>query len=199
MQLLLDGVEIPLPDNNIEQLLQVIADLTRRVGEKGRVVARAVVDGKEIADVEFFLQARVYPQPQTISIITMTPEELLAEALNTAASYLPRMLEDIHNKAERLVRGENIGVEAWAGLLEGLEWLNSLLGSVLQQKQFDPVKQREGSRLAGDFRATVQEMMAAWEQGDAVSLADVLEYRLATLVEGCLAFFNAVYTRGDCQ
>lgn len=192
MRLIFDDVEITLTNATTEEVLQEVALLTRQANEGGRVVAHILVDGQDVADLEAFLRGRVYPPPEVIKITTLTPTALVSEAINTALIFLPSLHEDILQKATKLVQGQNIGGDSWGRFLEGLDWLNSLLAGVLQHHHLSEPKKKEVSFLAEELRQSLREMAAAWEQGDVVGLADALEYRLAPLIDDCLAFFTSL-------
>ncbi|MBE3573068.1 MAG: hypothetical protein IMW95_08970 [Moorella humiferrea] len=197
MRLIFDDAEITLTEATIEEVLQEVALLTRRANEGGRVVAHILVDGQEVADLEAFLRGRVYPPPEVIKITTLTPSTVVNEALSTALTFLPSLHEDILQKAAKLIQGQNIGGDSWARFLEGLDWLNSLLAGVMQHRPLAEPKKKEVSFLVEELRQSVKEMAAAWEQEDVVGLADALEYRLAPLIDDCLAFFTSLSSEGE--
>ncbi|WP_156273823.1 hypothetical protein [Neomoorella glycerini] len=197
MRLIFDDAEITLTEATIEEVLQEVALLTRQANEGGRVVAHILVDGQDVADLEAFLRGRVYPPPEVIKITTLTPSTLVNEAISTALTFLPSLHEDILQKAAKLIQGQNISGDSWARFLEGLDWLNSLLAGVMQHRPLAEPKKKEVSFLAEELRQSVKEMAAAWEQEDVVGLADALEYRLAPLIDDCLAFLTSLSSEGE--
>jgi len=197
MRLVFDDTEVTLVVATLEEVLQEVALLTSLANANGRVVACTMVDDQEVADLEAFLQARVYPPPEVIKITTLTPAALVSEVITTALTFLPALHAEVLEKASLITRGDTTSSTSWSKIFESLDWLNSLLAGVLQHYHLTAAKKQEAVLIAEDLRQSLREMAAAWEQGDVVGLADVLEYRLAQLIEECLAFFTALRSEGE--
>lgn len=188
MRLIFDGTEVLLPDASPDRVERAVADLARQAAYDGRVVAHTLVDGSEVGDLGTFLRGRLYSPPETVTVQTLPPEALVREAAATAQTYLPNLATAVRGWAERLVRGERPSGNSWLALLEGLEWLVSVLGGAVRHLPLDRAGREEAKRLIEELHAVVQEMAAAWDREDTVALADILEYRLADLIQECLVF-----------
>lgn len=114
------------------------------------------------------------------------PWTLFREALETGRTYLPRFREAMEQSGHLFQEGrEGEAVSLFNQLLDGLEWLGSLVDSmelVTRQDLAELPDAEHICRASASFRTLLRELQVAFENADYVLMGDLLTYELTPLL-----------------
>lgn len=115
------------------------------------------------------------------------PWTLFQEAVATGCEYVPCLRGGVARAGHLFQEGrEGEAVSRFNQLLDGLEWLGSLVDStefVVRQGLIELAESGRVLRAAAAFRAALRELLEAWENADYVLIGDLLVYELVPVLE----------------
>jgi hypothetical protein len=155
----------------------IFEDILKRLGEETKVIRKIVVDNnEEITDF-----TKVYELAsdafERIDIITGTYRELCIVTIEEMLSYIVK-LEKGYDSIVELVENEKIS-EAMTILnsaIEGIEWMNTAFGKILNIMSFDLTEQEE--EFLKVYSNHLTELVTGLESEDYVTVKDVILYDL---------------------
>lgn len=163
------GNDVGFPD--------IVEDILKKLGTESKVIRKIIIDEKyEITDF-----ARIYELGsedfEKIEIITGTYRELCVVTIEEMLSYIIR-LEKGYDSIIELVENEKIN-EAMTILnsaVEGIEWMNTAFGKILNIMQFELTKEEE--EFLKVYSGHLGELMNGLENQDYITVRDVISYDL---------------------
>jgi hypothetical protein len=188
----LDGKSTEARD--IDHAKEIIKEYEAAIFAENLVISHYIVDGVEVADIDAFLAAKDSHEIQNIVIVARTPKELLRDAIVTFLDYLPGLQGGLVAAKDKLTIGEPVQEGNWLLLLDGLEWTNQLLQGIKGLIEMDSATLEE---IASRWQEQLSEMLSAWENGDTVFLADILEYEILEVLEELQSYFQIYLSQGE--
>lgn len=188
----LDGKSTEARD--IDHAKEIIKEYEGAIFAENLVISHYLVDGIEVADIDAFLAGKDSQEIQNIVIVARTPKELLRDAIVTFLDYLPGLQGGLVAAKDKLTIGEPVQEGNWLLLLDGLEWTNQLLQGIKGLIEMDNATLEE---IASRWQEQLSEMLSAWESGDTIFLADILEYEILEILEELQSYFQIYLSQGE--
>lgn len=179
---------------DIDHAKEIIKEYEAAIFAENLVISHYIVDGVEVADIDAFLAGKDSQEIQNIVIVARTPKELLRDAIVTFLDYLPGLQGGLVAAKDKLTIGEPVQEGNWLLLLDGLEWTNQLLQGIKGLIEMDNATLEE---IASRWQEQLSEMLSAWENGDTVFLADILEYEILEVLEELQSYFQIYLSQGE--
>lgn len=192
MKISLDGKSTEARD--IDHAKEIIKEYEAAIFAENLVISHYIVDGVEVADIDAFLAGKDSQEIQNIVIVARTPKELLRDAIVTFLDYLPGLQGGLVAAKDKLTIGEPVQEGNWLLLLDGLEWTNQLLQGIKGLIEMDNATLEE---IASRWQEQLSEMLSAWESGDTIFLADILEYEILEILEELQSYFQIYLSQGE--
>ncbi|MGR3765851.1 hypothetical protein [Rossellomorea sp. NS-SX7] len=168
---------------------EVIESIHSLLGES-RYFSHMVVDGVEVfEDPENYLIDNI-DHINDIEIVAGTVEEFINESLLSAEEYLRRAIPQISLLGNDFYK--NPLKETWTNftqLLEGLNWLNQIIGLIDQTKK-KPANWDKYLELAFKLKIELEQLLEAMENSDNVLIGDIIQYEILTNYEELLKMVN---------
>lgn len=190
MRVILDNLAREAVD--VQETLKILAEYEKTVASRGRVVSHYLINGAEVADIVDSLKSVSEDDIQSVAVVTREPQQLVKEIVVSAVDFMPRLREGIEQLTENLVGGQQACEDIWLPILDGLEWVNDLVTNFRGLIDF---RRDYLSRVAGQWREQLAQLLAAWESGDKVLLADILQYELISILEDLENYFREYMAR----
>lgn len=175
---------------DIEHAKEIIKEYEAAILVENRVISHYLVDGVEVADIDAYLTNVDSTYIQHIAIIARTPQEIVKDSIATFLGYLSPLQEGLLSIKEKLTMGEAVPQNDWQSLLDGLEWVNQFINSIKNLVQVEGVALDE---IIVRWQEQLGEMLTAWENGDVVLLADIMEYEILEILKEFQSYFE-MYT-----
>ncbi len=172
---------------NSDHAREIIKGYEQSLTEGDLIISHFLIDGVEAVDIDDYLNGKASQEIENITIIVKTLKELATEAIDSFLDYIPSLQEGISDAREKLTIGEPFSQSNWLPIIEGLDWTSQLLNN------FSTLIGNENERmldLATRWQKQLVEMLSAWEAGDTVLLADILEYEFLEILDELQTFFQ---------
>jgi hypothetical protein len=184
----------------LDELPKLLAVLEDRYLPEGSFIRDVLLDGESLVsngslDLENIPVERV-ERAQCINVISRTLQEVTAEAVDGARTYLAGLEKPISIVASQFNSGQfdkayaNLGV-----LLDGVSNIINLVGSLESGYGLDcgsVIFQRASvTTHLKDLRLQLRELVQAQAQQDTVAIADLLEYELRPRMRVWSGIFSA--------
>jgi len=168
----------------VAQLRSTIADWA---SERGEAVVEARLDGSRLDAMDGACELSVGRQTR-LEVVTRRLDELLAEALDEAEAYLPRLVSGFRQVADLAISGERAECShLLEACFEGLEWVLKLLAGA------DALLRKDGrvptlagkpiASLLGEIREHLAEVSDSLEADDPARFTDVIRYDVCRSIE----------------
>lgn len=174
---------------DIEHAKEIIKEFEAAVLAGNRVISHYLVDGIEVADLDEHLNGPNGSYIQHIALVARTPQALVRDSVGTFLDYIPALQAELLAIKGKISAGEGIPEDNWHPLLDGLEYTNQFLNSL---KNLVKVEGTSPEELALRWQEQLGAMLSAWESGDNVLLADIMEYEILEILGEIQSYF-AVY------
>jgi hypothetical protein len=183
----------------LDELPRLLAELEDRYLPEGSFIRDVLLDGESLVangSLDFKnIPAERVDRAQCINVISRTLQEVTAEAVDGARTYLAGLEQPISIVASQFNSGQfdkaysNLGV-----LLDGVSNIINLVGSLESSFGIDcgsVVFQRASvTTHLKDLRFQLQELVQAQARQDTVAIADLLEYELRPRMSVWLGIFS---------
>lgn len=179
---------------DIEHAKEIIKEYETSILAKNRVISHYLVDGVEVADIDSYLTNQGSLCTRNIIIVTRTPEEMVQDSIGTFLDYIPALEKGLLSIKEKLTMGEFIPQNDWHSLLDGLDWTSQLLNSL---KNLVHVKGVSLEDIATRWHKQLMAMLTAWESGDTVLMADIMEYEIIEVLREAKSYFEMYLLRKE--
>ncbi|MDI3547002.1 MAG: hypothetical protein PWR10_654 [Halanaerobiales bacterium] len=188
MRVTIYGADIELEKANYEN----IGDVIDAIEVAGFVVTEVIADGENITGFTEEELEKIKPIEE-LKIISKNVKDLTRDTLVEAENYILQFIsgvEEIINKFNQGREAESFKLLSQG--LEGLEWLNTLLGSLISMGEVDSTKE-----FINNWQGTMEELLDAMERQDIVLLNDILEYELVPVLEDYLELVKEVKEQSE--
>lgn len=184
MQVTVGGVAVDLSSSGVRTLGEVVGAVQDAVAEKNEVVVGVILNGEQLGPEQEAAQSgRELGPDDKAEFAVQDASALLTGALQVTRDSLPELQNKLEQVAAALQSGSR--QEAFSLFSECLTHWRQVV-QLLQVSQtclgFDPaqvtIEGKSLNELNDALLRTLQETKEAMEQGDLVSLSDLLEYEL---------------------
>lgn len=178
------GVEF----SDCENLKEIIHSVESRMWKSGEVVCGVFVNGNVLREEdELKFSDSSITEIRELKIESNRPEELVSQTLESISSYLPELLTQTDRLAEefRKVKGNEASVMV-SEVLESFRYFTDAIFLVRSQlESWTEVQESLKTWKSTEDKHTLvfKELISAFEAGDEILVADVLEYDVADVFE----------------
>jgi hypothetical protein len=180
--------EITQEFGGCSNLRELIRQVESNFAQKGEVVCEIRVNGMMLTEAD---EAKFAESPldeiRDLLVCSNRPGSLISEALASAESFIPQMIDSCLASAEAF-RGANLAAaqQVFSESLEGCTWLVETLAHVRGAASGlgKPITEAESWFEAEKaITQAVREVTQGYEKKDFVLVADVLEYEVTAALE----------------
>ena len=165
-------------------IMNNIEDYLNKCLIEDKVLIACRIDGIEFEDpVETITKNINNSNIKTVEIYTQSRAILLLDTLKTAEEYITNLIKSIQEIAIQINSGNNIDIELWRNVIEGLEWIITVCMGL--EKHRDLLSSNMKS-LIGNVEGVneiLTHIVEAMNLKDMVTVGDILEYELVTNLE----------------
>jgi len=188
MQVTIGGIEVDLSSCGVRTLGELINAVQDAAAEKNQVVVGTVLNGQELGpEQEAAEQAREIGQDDVIEFTVQDASAVLTGVLEQARGTLPELQDKLEQVATALQSGSRQEAFSlfsdclihWRQIIHLLQVTQAYLGYDPEQVE---IEGRSLQKMNEELLTTLQQTKRAMEQGDLVSLSDLLEYELVTKI-----------------
>jgi hypothetical protein len=196
MHVTIGGIDVDLSSSGVRTFGELIEAVQEAAAEKNEVVIGVVLNGMRLSPEEQVTQAdRELLSDDEAAFEVQDASAVLAGALEQTRDSLPQLQDKLIRVAAALQSGAR--QEAFSLFSDCLAYWRQVI-VLLQVSQaclgYDPeqlqIEGRSVQEINDELLATLQQTKEAMEQGDLVSLSDLLEYELVAKVREERALFN---------
>lgn len=189
MQVTIGDVEVDLSSSGIRTLGELIDAVQNAAAEKNEVVVGIVLNGEPLGPEQEAAQRERELEPDDgIEFAVQDASVLLRGALEQSRDSLPELQDKLEQVAAALQCGSRQEAFSlfsdclthWRQVIQLLQVSQTCLGYDSDEIQ---IEGRSLKELNDELFSTLQETKQAMEQGDLVSLSDLLEYELVTKIQ----------------
>jgi len=188
MQVTVGGVEVDLSSSGVQTLGELIDAVQDAAAEKDEVVVGIELNGERIGPEQETAQREQELGPDdVVAFAVQDASALLAGALEQTRNSLPELENRLEQVAMALQSGSRQEAFSmfsdclthWRQVIHLLQVSQACLGYDPAQIEIDG---RSLQQLNEELLSALQETKQAMEQGDLVSLSDLLEYELVAKI-----------------
>lgn len=170
------------------ELGEVISRLESQTWQKGRVITEVRVNGMYMSEHdEKRLSSATVEEIKTLEVKVADPHKLANESVLSAVDRIPKIIEGSLQVADLLRLGRlNEGQKILKDLFSACQWLSDVL-ALVKKSIFERIQDSEFKKrwleAESQYASHVFELLNAFERGDYVVVADVLEYEITTVMD----------------
>ncbi|MDK2901911.1 MAG: hypothetical protein PWR14_815 [Thermosediminibacterales bacterium] len=179
MQIILDGTDVSeeyINDNmNFVDLNEILKKIEENLKRFNKLYKEIKINGMSIDE---FVNKSENIEVSILEITSTTREEIIAESIETAKDYLPKLRDGLHEVLRLFHEGKDQeAISLFISAVDGLEWFNSFLnGMQLTDLEVN-------SKKITDYQQMMKGLLDAWEMQDFLLVSDIIEYELIPLIE----------------
>lgn len=132
---------------------------------------------------------------KAIKFITQKNDDLVKNTLEEAKDYLPKLKDGVLEAASNFRNGNaEKANKLYQHIINGLEWYTDAITkviSILDDENF----LEENNELIQGLNEKLAELMIAYNKGDYILLADILEYEMIDYIEKFINFNDKIITK----
>lgn len=181
LRVTIDGVEYGQMSNLVDQ--ELWTEIRETIERQKRIIQQVRVNGQQLDENTNI----PYQEVELIQVDTIHPNILLKETYDSAAEYLPRLIEALQHISGHFRSGaDGEAVKLFLEAEPGLKWNSQLLqNSTVLLKDEETVH-----KVHGKNEAVLVDLLDAWENEDFVTVADLMEYELIPNLRDWLQFIE---------
>lgn len=171
-------------ENNREAIERLFNQVNELIQSKKVHCTHMVIDGVEIFEDHYEVILDQLNEIHKIEIILKTLKEMVDDTLLSTERYLVRLIPETKQLADQFYQG--IETESWVKfeqLLEGIQWLLSLI-NVIKEQDVKYTNWSQTVSIAENLQNQLIELQVAIENKDNILVGDLISYEFLPLFEG---------------
>ncbi len=188
-----DGLARDLNLGGTDSLANVLNCLSGDLAKSGRFISSLRVNGREVADIEREA-GRHLDGIDSIEITTGSRISLAKNIIAEGKNYIEGLQDYLLKTAGRYTSGSECADNSLLEAVQGMQWFIQMVGFIEETLNLDYTRLMLNGNPVDDhikmLNIIFQEIVNSQEKGDAVLLADILEYDLVPQLDNWKDIFT---------
>ena len=193
MRVRLDGVELPISENIIEEGKEAVFEAARRNAlSKNSVIVEISVDGVQIEDEETFF---ALSGGVDVNFASQPIIYLVRESVGEGQRYIPALLKGLEGIATLIEEGRDGEAQSsFSQAIEGINWLVGVFAKscALLGITSDGLASGDWTKDSKELNEVLEEIISIMEKGRAMRMAFVIRERLVPVIGKFSSYWSDV-------
>ena len=198
MTIWLDGVELSVGEETIEEGKEAVFDAARKKALSGnRVIVNITVDGVEIEDEDAFFSLS---GGRDVRFVSQPIIDLVRESVAEGQRYIPALLKGLEGIATMIEENNETGARnAFSQAIDGINWLVGVFAKscALLGVTSSGLASGDWDKDAGELNAALEEMVSVMESGRTMRMAYIIRERLSPAIEKFASYWSDIESQLD--
>jgi hypothetical protein len=198
MTIWLDGVELSVSDETIEEGKEAVFGAARKKALSGnRVIVNIIVDGVEIEDEEAFFSLS---GGRDVRFVSQPIIDLVRESVAEGQRYIPALLKGLEGIATMIEENNETGARnAFSQAIDGINWLVGVFAKscALLGVTSSGLASGDWDKDSKELNSALEEMVSVMESGRVMRMAYIIRERLNPAIEKFALYWSDIESQLD--